>query len=276
MRKTSHSWPALAVLALAVALAAAPAPAADLAEMKAELTKVEDEIKVVETKLTANAAEQQQIKTDSAHLQSESDALQARIVAHEANRPAVASVCSGTVPPEQLAAAQARCDAQRLPFNQVVERQQKERQALIDRNEALVRKDNRRLAAARELTQQYEKLSARKQQLQKVILAASGSRCIQSCQAIPCTTLNCDALKQCEQNCWDGARGAGSTPAVEPYVTAPFVMKPRTPQEAIDDYRRSGPARPGPSGLRTRAPPLPPLQPSPPPPPPRPSPPPSR
>lgn len=258
MRKSPQPWPALAVLALAAALSSAPAAAADLKEMRAELTKVQDEIKVVETKITDNAKEQQDIKTESAHLQTESDELQARVLAHEANRPAVASVCSGTYPPEQMAAAQARCDAQRLPFNQVVEGHNKERQALIDRNEALVRKDNRRLAAARELTRQYEKLFARKHQLQTAILEASGSRCILSCQAIPCTTLNCDALKQCEQNCWDGAQGAGSTPAVEGYVTAPFVVKPRTPQEAIDEYRRSGPARPGPSGLRTRAPPPPP------------------
>lgn len=69
-----------------------------------------------------------------------------------------------------------------------------------------------------------------------------------------CKNLTKDAASQCLQHCWSNARRHTSVPRVEQVVKPSFSMKPRrTAQQAIDEYKKSGAARPGPNSLRTRS-----------------------
>jgi hypothetical protein len=63
-----------------------------------------------------------------------------------------------------------------------------------------------------------------------------------------------DAAAQCLQSCFDGARGPSGMPTVEQKQRPTFSMTPnRTPQQAIDEYKKSGSADPTPKSFRRKS-----------------------
>jgi hypothetical protein len=167
-------------------------------------------------------------------------------------------VCEVTVPREQLAAAQARCEAARGPFNTRVGTWQKQAREYDTAHQAVIDRETERVAAARRLLARSEEIQKRLEALRAAIRARKPLMKTMICTQ-KCSALKGDAASQCLQCCYDGASGCSSLPPVEQKKKPPFQMTSnRTPQQAIEDYKKSGRASPGPTTVKTAAVPPPP------------------
>lgn len=234
------------VVAMCLVLAAAEARAqSEVDKLMAEISQLSAEQKQLPTKLQenlalkrANEAEYNRLKPEDTRLKSEGNAI-------EAQRPSVQSVCTGTVPQGQLAAAQARCKSAQDPFNRRVNDYNTNLNKLKAASAAIDAKENARVAAAKQLQARSEQITQRLTQLQAALKLAQRSACTKTCQS-----QSGEAAAQCLQSCFDGA--ANTTATVEQNQRPTFSATPnRTPEQAIEEYRRSGRANPGPNTLRT-------------------------
>jgi len=114
-----------------------------------------------------------------------------------AERPGVESVCRGQVPAEQLAAAQARCQAVLEPFNRRV----RELNSRAEQNQAAI---NEMLARAKPIWAKQDRvkaIAARLGSLRGLLLAQLQAQCVQSC-----TGRSPEGTEGCLQVCYDGAK----------------------------------------------------------------------
>lgn len=164
-------WVTLAMCCLA--LASVPCAAADMAEMKAELAKIEGETQAVATTLKVHAAEKAANWKELGRLEGERKELDREEAAIIARRPEVVRACSGTVTPEQAAAARARCNAVQGPFNRDIDDHLEKAKSHKERLDAARAKEAAREAAERPLADRSGRLLARKRELQAAILEAA-------------------------------------------------------------------------------------------------------
>jgi len=186
----------------------------------------------------ANESEYNRLKQEDGRLKGESNAI-------EAKRPSVKSLCTGTVPQAQLAAAQARCKAAQDPFSRRVDAYNREINRVKAAYAAVDAKENNRVAQAKQLQARQEQITQRLAALQAALKVAQRSACTTECQG-----KSAEAAAQCLQRCFDGAGNITAT--VEQHQRPPFsATQQRTPEQAIEEYKKSGRANPGPNTLRT-------------------------
>lgn len=251
-----HHGVLMAAFLAAVIAGESRAQEADVSKMMAEISQLSAEQKQIPAKLQQNLAlraannlQLEKLKQDLSRVQAESSAIKAQ-------GPSVDSACTGTYPRDQFPAAQARCDAVKNPFNQRVEANNARRRKGLADVQELKQKENKRRAQEEQLIARDQQITQRIAALQATIKTARASSCTQSCR-----DKQNDAAAQCLQSCFDGARSDTALPTVEENYRPPFTATPnRTPEQAIEEYRRSGAAQPGPSTLRTN--PVPPPSPS--------------
>jgi len=248
----------IATAALAAALGfSAPASADEFDSLLAQLTQATQEVKNFEAEAPKKVEESLSLKNkhqaEYDALDREGSSLDSEAAAIDSERPAVQSACQGTVPQDQLAAANARCNALLVPFNSKVDTYnshldtQKTRYADVDRRE------KQRADEMAALQKRYETLKQRVASLYNAAAAASKARCMaDSSGSSP------EEIAHKQSVCWENANAAiavaiGQTPPKPTFSATPN----RTPEQAIKEYMESG-DKPGPKSLKTKAPPPPP------------------
>jgi hypothetical protein len=254
-------------LVVALFLSAATVPVAnaqqdaEIAKMTAEITQLTTEQDQNSGKLQQSLALKKQHEAQFARLDQDSNNIKAASSSLEAQRPNVDRLCHGTYPKAQLAAAQARCNAVLVPFNQQVNTLNGRRDRLRGEYQKVNQAEATRAAAAKQVLARNDQIRQRIAVLQASIrarqVAVKPQSCTQSCQS-----KSGEALSQCMQSCFDGARKDTGMPTVEEKYRPPSVITSnRTPQQAIEEYKASGKADATPDSFRRQA--------APPPPPPR-------
>lgn len=244
---------AVVLLALFASRAWAEEDVAALMQEATQLAAERDEIpKTLEANLSlkrSNEAKIQQLSAEDERLAAESSSI-------EADRPMVNSLCQGTVPEDEFAAAQERCDAALQPFNERVASFNASMQKLNDEYDEVNRSEQARVAEAQAMLARDQELAARISALQTKIMQMKQPSCVESCNS---EALSLDEQAQCLQHCWDQAAPPADLPTVEEKYRPPFSAGPaRTPDQAIEEYKASGKASPGPDTLHTNPVPAPP------------------
>jgi hypothetical protein len=230
---------------------------AETTKMLAEITSLSNEQKQIPDKVKQSLALKQQNERQFKALEGEGAGLKAESAAIEAQRPSVHGLCTGTVPHAQFAAAQARCRAVQDPFNRRVDAYNARKNQIAAKYQVVNQRESARAAAAKQLIARNDEITKRIALRQASIRArqvvAKPQSCTEQCKGM---TPN-DAAAQCLQSCVDGARAPASLPTVEQKQRPPFVATPntpnRTPQQAIDEYKKSGSADPTPKSFRKDA-----------------------
>lgn len=234
----------LSLLLLSTTAGHAAQPSSDAAKLMKQLAaltvdrnQIEEKISDKVAVLKSNTAKADELVSEAKEIASEDAALDAERASHN-------QLCHRTVPEDQLAAAKAACEAWLNPFN-----------ARVDTVNAKKEESSRKISALESDEEsgmaEFERLSARDDELtkqitavQKTILLAKHDTCSQSCLDAE----KGDTVAQCMQNCWDGARAAGTLPVLpDPPMEKPST---RTPQQAIDEYQKR--PNPGPNSLHTK------------------------
>ena len=240
----------------------AHAQGADIQKMTAEISQLSAEQKQISAKLHQSVAQKKQHESQFKRLSQEGNRIKAASNAIEARRPSVYKLCHGKYPRSQLAAANARCNAVLVPFNRQVSATNTRRRRLAAAYRSLNGKEAARVAAAKRMLARDAQIRQRIAVLQASIRAhrvvAKPSNCSQACMS-----KSGEALSQCMQSCFDGARSDTGLPTVEQKYKPPFRATPnRTPEQAIQEYKKSGDANPLPKSFRRKAAPPPPPPPS--------------
>jgi hypothetical protein len=227
---------------------------ADIAKMMEEVVKLGAEQKELPKKVEANLTLKKKHETEFARIDTENKRLEADSAAVEADRPVVDSLCTGTFPEEELAAAKARCHAVLTPFNARVDELRQREEQLTDQLAALENQEDARVDAGKALQDRAAYLERRIKQLKMSILLAKRGPCVEKCQAG-----SAEGMSQCLSICWDLARGG--LPSVEQKQMPIFkATSNRTPEQAIEEYKNSGRAAP-PGPTPSKGPPPPPPSP---------------
>ena len=246
------------ILCIAATPLSAHAQNVDVSKMMAEIAQLSAEQKQVPAKLQQSLALKKQHEGQFKQLAQEGNNIKAASSAIEARRPSVDRLCHGTYPKSQLAAAKARCNAVLAPFNRQVADTNARKRRLTAAYQSLNQKEAARAAAAKRLLARDTQIKQRIAVLQASIRAhkvvAKPSSCSQACMS-----KSGEALSQCMQSCFDGARSDTSLPTVEQKYRPPSsVTTNRTPEQAIQEYKQSGSANPLPKSFRREAAPPPP------------------
>jgi hypothetical protein len=225
-------------------VAAAPASyAQDLASLAKESTQLPVEKGDIATKLEQSVKTKHANEHDFDVLDKEAVNIKAEGGRVEAQRPKVESLCHRTVPKDQLAAATAQCNAVLIPFNKDVDLYKTHRGGWTKRHDAVVKKEEARVAAAKKLMARSDVIEKRQAVLRDAItlrLKNAKLQCMQDCV----NAGKDDAQSYCLQRCWDNAV-AGLSP-VERNRQYQAQFGTRTVEQAIEDYKKSGRANPGP------------------------------
>lgn len=276
---------------IAVAAFSSPAVAgnseAELAKLLAEVDSLNAEAAALPKKAQANLAVKAKHEQDYKRIDAERKNLEPEEAAIEAQRPTVASLCSGTVPEDQYAAAVARCHAVLDPFNNRIKILEAKHKDLDEQVAQVDRQEDARVAEGKALAERNSYIGSRRTQLDALIKLTRRAVCVERCTTSDTQT--------CLSACYDGASTSlpseaptkptwsatpNSTPngpnTVQP-PTAPNTVAPprapepnagqlpkptfsaapnRTPEQAIEEYKNSG--REKPAGPRPSAPPPPP------------------
>src|SRR5579872_2056818 len=240
-------------LSIAATGSQALAQDSDVSKMMAEVSQLSAEQSQIPAKLQQSLALKQQHERQFQQLNQESNSLKSEGSSIDAQRPTVTSLCTGKVPHAQFAAAQARCQAVLVPFNRRVDAYNAHKGRLSTAYQAINQQENARAAEARRLQARGQQLSQRIAVLQASIrakqVAAKPASCTQSCAG-----KSGEAAAQCLQHCFDGARKDTDLPTVEQkYVPPSGATANRTPEQAIEEYKRSGDANPMPKSFRRNA-----------------------
>jgi hypothetical protein len=260
--------PVTAILLAASAATPARAQADDaaIAKMAQEVSQLTSRQRDISTQLESSLSLKRQHEQQYSALDQESGKLKAESQSIESQRPAVQAACTGTVPQNQLAAAQARCNAVQQPFNRRVNAYNTRNNQLKTSYQAIDGQEKTRVAAAQRLQAAYKQNAERMASLQASIKQAQAEKaarellgrrnaCTQSC-----ASKGGEAASQCLQSCFDGARSDTQVGTVEQNYRPPSgATSNRTPEQAIEEYKNSGRA-PGPNTLHTN--PVPPPPPS--------------
>jgi len=243
----------LIVVAAALLVAAQPqgvrAQGDDIAGILNEITTLSGELekdipRKLEESLSLKNKHQEEIK----YLDQIADNLLTEKSGVEAAEAQVVSVCNVTVPEEQYAAAVARCDAAKAPYMQRLDHYNNGVDELQTKTADVNEREQQRANEAQVLLAHRQEVISRIGILKAQLAAAKAAKlnaCTASCGGSK------DAAAQCMQSCFDGARGADELPPVEGFIRPPFSGSARTPEQAIEEYRRSGAANPGPNSLHT-------------------------
>ncbi len=236
----------------------AHAQSADVAKMVAEISQLSAEQKQEPGKVQQSLALKRQHEAQFKQLAQQGNSIKAASNAIEARRSSVYRLCHGKYPRSQLAAANARCNSVLVPFNRQVTEVNARRHRLAAAYQSLRQKEAARVAAAKRLQARDAQIRQRIAVLQASIRAhrvvAKPSSCSQACMS-----KSGEALSQCMQSCFDGARSDTSLPTVEQKYRPPSgATSNRTPEQAIEEYKKSGNANPLPKSFRREAPPPPP------------------
>jgi hypothetical protein len=213
----------------------------DIAQMMQEVTKLSAERATLPEKFKANLALKRSNEQKAAPLIRDRQQINAEGAAIEAQSPAVDAKCHRTVPPEEMAAAQAECDAIMVPLNKKLDELNQRLHRNKEKAAPLLASEETREAGLKELTERDQDLAGQIEALQKQILLAKQNDCVKSCAA-----LDAEAASQCLQGCWDGALSSGSLPSVGAHpIMGTHATENRTPEQAAEDYKQSGAADPG-------------------------------
>jgi DNA repair exonuclease SbcCD ATPase subunit len=257
MRKRSLCAFVIALSLIAAAGTSSRAQDADkqIASMMAEINQLSNEQKQMPAKVEQSLAQKRQHEQQFKALDGESANLKSESNAIETQRPGVRSACSGTYPKSQIEAARARCRAAQAPFNRRVDAYNAKNNRLKGRYQAVRTRESARVAAAKLLYDRNQaitkRIAALRDRVKALQMAAKPKTCTEKCRGMASN----DAAAQCLQSCFDGARGAGGLPTVEQKQRPVFSATPndkRTPQQAIDEYKKSGAANPMPESYRRK------------------------
>lgn len=239
------------VLAAAVLLVAmAPRiDAQDLGSLEKESVQLAVEKKEIATTLDQSAKAARDNDHDFDVLNKEKVTIQAEGDRVEAQRPKIKALCNRTVPQNQLAAATAECKAALVPFNADVATYKTDAGSWNARHKAMMEKEGARVAAAKRLIERRQAIEKRQAALRDAIalrLKNAKLQCMQDCvkEGKP------DAMAYCLQRCWDNAV-AGLSP-VERNRQYQAQFGTRTVEQAIEEYKNSGRANPGPNTLKIK------------------------
>ncbi len=229
----------------------------EIAGILGEITQLSDELeRGIPQKIEDNLSLKRQHEFEGQVLKQEEQNLltvQANVQREESY---VISVCDVTVPQEQYAAAVARCNAVKEPYQHRVDQYNEDVDELNRKVTNLNEQEQLRVQAAQEILHHRDQVIDRLRALQAAFKAAKVKACTKSCASYGSNA----AAAQCLQICFDGA-SPEALPDVSAYTQPPFsASENRTPEQAIDEYRRSGPANPGANTLHSRPVPPPPIQ----------------
>lgn len=213
---------------------AEPPSAQEVEKILGDMSQLAVENTQIETKLEENRKERASLRGDLRTSRSEGTALR------DEGQRYKASGCGRTFKMPKERAEYNRCESWRSNLQPRLDRWKNRAKELQGKMRARVG-DMKALRARRQV------LLGRMGTLRNLLLKLksfqlSNRRCDQE------RTL--EAMHQCMQSIWDRARSAhDADPMV---VKPPMVIKPRTPEQAIEDYKKSGPARPGPQTLKPK------------------------
>jgi hypothetical protein len=227
----------------------------DLASLTADATKLasthEKVLERLKENLTVKRANEEKIKK----IEREDAQLQVLSSKIEAQRPTVDSLCNRTVPSEQYPAALAQCKAVQDPFNADVGAYNS-RSAVNEQQRTNVNQDElARVAEAEGIVKQAKEIEARLEVVRKAInahLGQMGTKCLQDTGG---GSNKPEVAAYALQKCWD--RAVSGLPPVEQTTQYKMQFGGRTPQQAIEEYRKSGRQNPGPARRTTTEPPPP-------------------
>jgi peptidoglycan hydrolase CwlO-like protein len=244
---------------MAALILPAPALADEFDSLLQQLsTAVQDQKKFeadVPQKLNDSLSLKKENEAKYAELDKQMTSVNAEGSALDAERPGIDALCHGTYPQDQLAAAQARCDAAMGPYNARIEAYNQKLGDVKSKIADVDAQEEKRVEAAKALQAQYDTLKNHVEMLQKVVTAAARARCMANAAAP-----SDEAAAHAQSVCFDGARAqiaatVGETPPKPTWSATPGSH--RTPEQAIQDYKNSGPAQPS-TRMRKTAPPPPP------------------
>lgn len=247
-----------AALAAAVGLSA-PAQADEFDSLLSQLSQATQELKSFEAEAPRKIEESLSLKkkheSEYAALDSENSKLDSEAAVIDSERPGVQSACQGTVPQDQLAAANARCNSLLVPFNSKVNSYNSHLDDWKARYADVDRREQQRFEAATALQKKYDSLKQRVTEVYNSAALASKSHC-----AVDSAGSSPEEVAHKQSVCWENANAAlavaiGQTPPKPSYSATPNSS--RTAEQAIEEYKKSG-NKPGPTSLKTKAPPPPP------------------
>lgn len=249
---------ASSAVALALLVATGPARADEFDSLLTQLNQASAELKTFQQEAPKKVDEilalkaKHQAEYDA--LDQQSKAISADGASIDAQAPSVRSLCQGTYPEDQLAAANARCDAALGPFNARVQSYNARLDTLKQKYAELDTRENARVQQGQAIEKQYTSLKSRVDSLSRALAVAAKTRCMSNASGG-----SPEEIAHQQSVCFDNASAQittliGGTPPKPPSSAAPN----RTPQQAIDEYRNSGPAQPTTRTRKTSAPPPPP------------------
>ena len=241
---------------------AALAAEADMASMLAEATQLTKEKTEVAQKVQENLRAAEKLNLERDQLLPVANRLEAQSEQLDAEKQRIIPLCTGSVPEPQWAAAQARCDAVRNPYNARVEAHNRAYLETKKQLDDLLRRHDANRNEAQQLAARDRQIDMRLSVLRELMATAGG------CAA--CAKAPSAQMDSCFRACYDGA---ARRPDLAPQdIRPPFsastqsgavvVVPPnsgqRTPEQAIREYQQSGAANPLPGTFRRTVPPPPP------------------
>jgi peptidoglycan hydrolase CwlO-like protein len=233
-----------AVAALSIVVGAGEVRAQEdaIASMMNEITALSAELEKVPAKLDANLTLKQANESQIKVLDATNERLLVAKQSLDAEEPRVFSVCNVTVPQDQYAAAVARCNAAKVPFETRMRSYNTDVDKLNSDVDRVNASETKRAGEARQLLERRAFIVKRITELRAAVQAAQKAAEMQACTARCAGASSNEAASYCMQSCYDGAPSDASLPG-----PAAGASHRRTPEEAIEEYRRSGSANPGPS-----------------------------
>lgn len=242
-----------AVLCITMTPLLAQTQDANIPNMMGEIAQLSAEQKQIAPEFTQSVALKKKIAGEVTDLAKQRKRLDVEFNEIKAQAPVVQRLCTGRYPRSQVAAATARCEAVKIPFNRRAVAYNKKSDRIAAAFKSLHQQEDARVAAAIQLWARYKQIGQRIAALEASIralqVAAKPSSCSQAC-----ISKSGEALSQCMQSCFDGARSDTSLPTVEQkYLRPSGATTNRTPEQAIEEYKKSGAANPLPKSFRNDA-----------------------
>jgi len=186
----------------------------------AELNRLQAAQEGILKKRDESVALKRQNEAKLATLDNENEKLKSEGSAIEVQRPQVESVCTGTVPESQYAAALARCNSVLLPFNTRVNKFNADLIAWKSRYNAVVKSEQDRAAAAQKMFDDYNRNAQRIEQIRRIILATGPGQCVIDRH---CGDPNMEptAAAACLMSCFDGSKFRPSSAGAPPFSPGP-------------------------------------------------------
>jgi len=211
---------AIATLSLSSMLATPPARAQGIGELMGEIIRLKAAQDDIIKKRDESIALKRENEAKLATLDNENNRLKSEGSAIDVQRPQIESLCNGTVPQSEYAAAVARCNSVLVPFNYRVKRYNDAVEDWRRRYNAVVKSEHDRAAAAQKLFDDYNRNAQQIERIRRIILVIAPGQCVIDRH---CGDPNMDptTAAACLMSCWDGSTMRSASAGAPPFSPAP-------------------------------------------------------